>query len=404
MIEQYMYFALGALCAGLLSLTILPAFWRRAERLVRRDLERKLPLSPKEIAAERDQLRAGFAVRQRQIEQRLEAANTARGEDLAVTGTKMVQISKLSDEIVGLNQTIAQITGQSNAHEAHATALAEELASVNATLSANQSTLAHEINQYLELEQQHQALTKLAADQAIEISGLNAFSASLDQRALASEQGHAQTLKNFDAHLALHADLQGAWQRMSELADERRLEISNLQTELELARGRVEEQQGQIANLRQQIQARTTELTGLNRDLSTAGNQTIMLQSRLDAALQLAARRQETIESKNDTLQIKNSALSDTSSQMAMLRAELTAEIQARKRIERESASALKKLNDMEQNLIRTRQQSQETARDLSRTIELLRSEKTPSAVSVTRQKTAAASAEPEKIPGTLVK
>ena len=76
LIEQAMIFLLGFLGAGLLALAVAPAFWRRAERLSIRRLEMLMPLSPREVVAERDALRADFAIEARRLEQ---AADVHRG-------------------------------------------------------------------------------------------------------------------------------------------------------------------------------------------------------------------------------------------------------------------------------------------------------------------------------------
>ena len=102
MIEQAMMFALGFLTAGLLTLLFLPAVWRRALRLSTRRLEMLLPLSVAEIVAERDQLRAGFAVERRRLEQNQEASQEARAEDAAELGrraTKLAEISAAADSL-----------------------------------------------------------------------------------------------------------------------------------------------------------------------------------------------------------------------------------------------------------------------------------------------------------------
>jgi hypothetical protein len=74
-----MIFLLGFLTAGLLALAVAPAFWRRAERLSRRRLEMLMPVSPREVVAERDALRADFAMEVRRFEQTIEE----RGANLA---------------------------------------------------------------------------------------------------------------------------------------------------------------------------------------------------------------------------------------------------------------------------------------------------------------------------------
>ena len=62
-IQSIMLVALGFLSATLLGLLIAPAFWRRAVRLTTRRLKEQLPLSDAEIRADKDRLRAEYAIR-----------------------------------------------------------------------------------------------------------------------------------------------------------------------------------------------------------------------------------------------------------------------------------------------------------------------------------------------------
>ena len=62
MIEPIMYAGLGFLAATLLALVILPMVHARAVRLTMRRLEAATPLSMAEIQADKDQLRAEFAM------------------------------------------------------------------------------------------------------------------------------------------------------------------------------------------------------------------------------------------------------------------------------------------------------------------------------------------------------
>jgi len=97
-IEAVMYMALGVLSAGLVALVLIPPFWRRAVRLNRRDIEMTLPMTEAEIAADKDQLRAGFAVSLRQLEstvERLEGRVAAREVEL---GQKREIITHLTSE------------------------------------------------------------------------------------------------------------------------------------------------------------------------------------------------------------------------------------------------------------------------------------------------------------------
>jgi hypothetical protein len=98
-IEQSLYFALGFFLATLLALAVLPAFWRRAYRLTRSEIEATLPLSPREIAAERDQLRAKFSVERYQLEQQIADVRNKRHEDMKATGQKTIIIAERDDTI-----------------------------------------------------------------------------------------------------------------------------------------------------------------------------------------------------------------------------------------------------------------------------------------------------------------
>lgn len=73
MIQSILFFVLGFLCAGFLMLMVAPAFWRRAEMLTKRRIEATVPLSAAEIQADRDRLRAEFAMSTRRLEMKLKS-------------------------------------------------------------------------------------------------------------------------------------------------------------------------------------------------------------------------------------------------------------------------------------------------------------------------------------------
>jgi hypothetical protein len=72
MIESLMLCGIGLLAGCLLMLLFFPAVHQRAVRLTRRDLIDAAPLTAKEIQAEKDQLRAQFAVSVRRLEVNME--------------------------------------------------------------------------------------------------------------------------------------------------------------------------------------------------------------------------------------------------------------------------------------------------------------------------------------------
>ncbi len=95
-----MYFALGFLVAGLLTLLFLPAFWRRAMRLSMRRLQMLAPMSMEEVIAERDLLRAQFTIRERRMEQELEAVKASKAHDLAAIGRHAARVAEAEAQML----------------------------------------------------------------------------------------------------------------------------------------------------------------------------------------------------------------------------------------------------------------------------------------------------------------
>ena len=107
MIESLMLCGIGLLAGCLLMLLFFPAVHQRAVRLTRRDLIDTTPLTAKEIQAEKDQLRAQFAVSIRRLEvnmeqMRVKALERAADRQNAEMARLQVDIDKRNALILAL--------------------------------------------------------------------------------------------------------------------------------------------------------------------------------------------------------------------------------------------------------------------------------------------------------------
>ena len=101
-----MFFALGFFSAGLFTLFVANAVWRRAVRLTTKRVQSALPVSLVEIKADRDQLRAEFAMSARKLEMSVEQLK-ARGQHQLIDITrKNDQLRVLLDEVKKRTETI----------------------------------------------------------------------------------------------------------------------------------------------------------------------------------------------------------------------------------------------------------------------------------------------------------
>src|SRR3712207_980646 len=104
-----MIFALGFVAASLIALLIIPAINARAERLARRRAEALFPLSISELTAEKDHLRAEFAVMQRRVERKAEEAMAYKHRSMEELGRRAVRIEALETTLAERDQHISHL-------------------------------------------------------------------------------------------------------------------------------------------------------------------------------------------------------------------------------------------------------------------------------------------------------
>jgi len=115
LVQSVLFFALGFLCAGFLALIVAPAVWRRAVTLTRRRIEASIPLTQTEIQADKDRIRAEYAMANRRLEMNVKALREKAAEQL-------VEISRCHEALKGLaiertdkNHALAELSAKNEA-------------------------------------------------------------------------------------------------------------------------------------------------------------------------------------------------------------------------------------------------------------------------------------------------
>jgi len=98
MIESIMYFGMGFLLATLIAVALVPFVHGRAVRLTTRRLEESVPQSMAEIQADKDALRAEFAMSTRRLEITIEELKNRETNQLAELGKKEDAVNRLKME------------------------------------------------------------------------------------------------------------------------------------------------------------------------------------------------------------------------------------------------------------------------------------------------------------------
>lgn len=212
MVEPIMYGAIGFLIAGLLVIGFIPLVHARAERLTTRRLEALTPLSMAEIQAEKDQLRAEFAMSTRRLEMSVEQLK-------AKTTNQLTEIGRKSDAVGRLKLDLGEKTASLFALEAKEKQLSSELHAAQAELATKERALAE-------------------AERALATTRAEFSQVSVDQRESATT------------------------------AETRRVELLALRAQAEALKGQIESYDKETQELEARLRRRTTEAAKLNEQFA----------------------------------------------------------------------------------------------------------------------------------------
>ncbi len=328
MIEPMMYIGIGFLVAGLLVIGVIPLVHARAVRLTLRRLEASTPVSMAEIAAEKDQLRAEFAMTMSRLDMSLEQMKAKTTSQLAELGRKSEAIARLKFE---LGEKAAALL----ALESKETQLTEDLGIAQGELAAKTAAL----------EQTERALASAQAELAHVTASFNDSSVTAGgQRVeLTALRAHADALKG--QLESYEKETKALWEHLNSKTTD--LETSG--RELAEERARADNLANRVAELDRQLVGQTAESQALSARLQE-------LAARGDERARLLADREHHSEN------LRNAAMGAQKIE-AELRAQL-ADAQDRHRVAIETLRTEKSL--IENELKRSQEERDKLQREIA--------------------------------------
>jgi len=251
MIEPIMYLAIGFLVSMLFGLMIVPLVHNRAVRLTTRRLEAATPLSMAEIQADKDQLRAEFAMSARRLEMSVDQLRNKTSSQLAELGKKTDAINRMKLELGEKNATIFSLEAREKAMKEQLRATEEEFATKTGSLRSAEHALADKQSELAKLNTELSDRSMMAESRQVELVSVRTQIDALKGRVAEAEKEYATT--------------------QARLEQERR-DSEKASRELVEARSRVENLSQRVTDLDRQliIQVKEAEMLG-NRvtDLET---------------------------------------------------------------------------------------------------------------------------------------
>src|ERR1700746_3204496 len=182
MVEPIMYLAIGFLVSMLFGLMIVPLVHNRAVRLTTRRMEAATPLSMAEIQADKDQLRAEFAMSARRLEMSVDQLKNKTTSQLAELGKKTDAINRLKIELGEKNATIFALEAREKAMKDQLRASEEEFAAKTGALREAEKALSDKQSELGRLSTELSNRSVTAESRKSELVSVNAQIEALKSR------------------------------------------------------------------------------------------------------------------------------------------------------------------------------------------------------------------------------
>src|SRR5258708_6963631 len=182
MVEPIMYLAIGFLVSMLFGLMIVPLVHNRAVRLTTRRLEAATPLSMAEIQADKDQLRAEFAMSARRLEMNVDQLKNKTTSQLAELGKKTDAINRMKIELGEKNATIFSLEAREKAIKEQLRATEEEFTTKTEALRDAEKALKDKQTELAKLNTELSDRSVMAERRHVELLSARAHTDQLSNR------------------------------------------------------------------------------------------------------------------------------------------------------------------------------------------------------------------------------
>jgi chromosome segregation ATPase len=326
MIEMVMFFGLGFFTACLATIFIANAVWRRAVRLTTKRVQSSMPISLAEIKADRDQLRADFAMSTRKLELSVDELKQKMQGQVSEIARKNEQIRLLLLEAKTKSDTVRDLEQREQNQRFELLKSESELGEMVRRFRETEKKLADAQNMLAERDKALNQSQSVADERRIEIAAMNTKITQL-QHDLSHLQREREAL---EVDYATKHEALARTER--ELTDQRAIGKS-MTSKLEALDSTVQSQAKEIGQLEAKISELAAQLRAQMAENERVSNKMQQLLSERNKADDEMARR-----TANAELRLNN-VLHDverTRSERASLEGQLNAAREERNRLARE--------------------------------------------------------------------
>lgn len=231
MIQSTLAFIAGFVAAALIGLLVAPALWARAVRLTRRRIIASMPMTANEVSAEKDTLRAAFAMDMARTRRELDDTRARAARHMGEAGLLRERLRDSEAELRAREAVLTERTAERDTGQAEIGRARERIEVLEAEVASAQARIRSLADALANAEAMHDEALLNASNAQIELVQRDTEIDRLVAESRAAKAGRRESegrsrsavseLRNAEAALKLEQRRHGELQRRHERAQAR---------------------------------------------------------------------------------------------------------------------------------------------------------------------------------------
>ena len=270
MVQSVLLFSLGFLSAAFLALMVAPAIWGRAVALTKKRIEASLPMSLNEVQADKDQLRAEFALSTRRLELSVKTFKEKIAHQMAEIAKNREELMRLSGERDEKNRGLTQVEGETAQLRSEMKRQEEALGALKKEQADAQALLEKKTKELQRLNLQVQDVSDIADSRKIELVARDTEIGTLSDK-LSEHRREQKDLRHYSREMEIEIkQAQEALKQERKRYADAEKKIERLMSQLSDREEKLDRREKEFARLREQLKSTSADTHDIDERLTAA--------------------------------------------------------------------------------------------------------------------------------------
>ena len=270
MVQSVLLFSLGFLSAAFLALMVAPAIWGRAVALTKKRIEASLPMSLNEVQADKDQLRAEFALSTRRLELSVKTFKEKIAHQMAEIAKNREELVRLSTERDDKNLGLTQVEEETAQLRSEMKKQKETLVALKKEQADAQTLLEKKTKELQRLNFQMQDVSEIADSRKIELVARDTEIGTLSDK-LSEHRREQKDLRHYSREMEIEIkQAQESLKQERKRYAEAEKKIERLMSQLSDREEKLDRREKEFARLREQLKSTSADTHNIDERLTAA--------------------------------------------------------------------------------------------------------------------------------------